>query len=160
MNYWYWYTAGGSYGMFPNVSYALFTIDEDDCLVTGSAATAVVPMNGWNVIPGLGSTSEDRIVLVATALGIIVKPITDNNEKNAIGGPACDGVAVGNGTSYRFRDSPGGPGLCPPEVLADPLGPVNLLVRSVWNCPTATGVAGPDGSSESSSWSELKRLFQ
>ncbi len=159
-NYWYWYATGGAYGMFPNVSYSLFTVDENDCLVTGSGATAVVPMNGWNALPGLGSTTESRIALVATALGIIVKPITDDNVRNAAGGPACDGVGVGNGTSFRFRDTPGGPGICPPEVLADGLGPVNLLVRSVWNCPTATGVAGPQGATESSSWSELKRLFQ
>ncbi|NNE08738.1 MAG: hypothetical protein HKN20_09270 [Gemmatimonadetes bacterium] len=165
-NYWYWTSSVNGYGS-PNVRITLWNVDENDCL-TGSSELENYThrtIQGWNAIPGLGSTTADRIALVATALSggwvNILRPVTDFNEKNAAGGPACAGVGVGNGTSYEFR--PGGlgnPAHCPPVPYTDALGPVNLLVRSVWNCPTATGVAGPEGAAESSSWSELKRLFR
>ncbi len=165
-NYWFWKASVNGYGS-PNIRIALWNVDENDCL-TGTPEPGdqtIHAMQGWNVISGAGSTTADRIALVATALsgGTVnrVYPVTDFNEKNVAGGPACAGVGVGNGTSYEFR--PGGfgnPANCPPIPYTDGLGPVNLLVRSVWNCPTATGVAGPQGATESSSWSELKRLFQ
>lgn len=71
--------------------------------------------------------------------------------KNAVGGPACAGVGIGTGTSYNYRF--GGVDFCPPMALEDALGPVNIGVIAIWNCSSTTAT-------ETSSWSDLKVLFQ
>lgn len=158
MNYWYWGVMGGGY-FGPRVMYALWEVDEDNCFAFNQGGSvATTPMSGWNAIPGLGPAPGSRVALVASKTSnFVLRPHTDNNVKNASGGPACAGAGVGNGSSVQY----GVPVYdCPPTPYTDALGPVNLLVRSVWNCPTATGVAGPQPATESSSWTDLKRLFQ
>ncbi|NNE10016.1 MAG: hypothetical protein HKN20_15755 [Gemmatimonadetes bacterium] len=154
-NWWYWrYTFNGYCGYGFEVSYQMYDVDANDCLIgapVGSVASTC-PLERWNSVPGMGSTSSDRVALVATwEDGTLPYLATDNNVYNASGGPACSGVGVGDGTSYAWLVT--GAGLCPPTLLEDELGPVDIIAISMWNCMSTTAT-------QSSSWSDLKALFQ
>ncbi|NNE08572.1 MAG: hypothetical protein HKN20_08420 [Gemmatimonadetes bacterium] len=151
--FWYWrYTTPG-YGF--TVSYDLYDVDCNTYCRVGASLGSLAgqdPVERWNFVPGLGCATSDCVAVVATFdKGTLPYIATDNNESNAVGGPACAGVGVGLGSSV-FYGNPGATAYCPPQAFADALGPVDIAAVAFFDCQkTAT---------EDASWSDVKGLFR
>ncbi len=136
------------------VTYDMYEADGSGCKVGSSLGSySHDPVEEWNQLPGLGTTTVDKVAIIATFSGTLPAAITDNNERNLAAGAGgeCSDAVVGASTSYQFADnaSPN----CPPSVFSDSLGPVDLLLKASFTC--AAGSA-----QETRSWGGVKALFR
>ncbi len=151
-SFWYWRFTVPTRAF--NVSYKLFEVDANGCKVGPPLGTLANqdPAERWNLLPGLGSTTGDRVVLIGSPdNGTLPRFATDNNEANAVGGPNCAGIGPGIGSSVFY----GGPLTtlyCPPLEFTDDLGPTNLIVDAKFVCASSA--------TENSSWGDVKSLFR
>lgn len=142
--WWYWRFT------LPNrtfVDYRVYEVDSSNCLV-GEPLYELLnfsPWERWNHHEGFGAFTADRIAIVAGTDG--PRMASDNNLANQAAG--C-GEIPAFPRGFRFEEDGGA--LCPPAPMADPLGPVDLLVEAGFDCQTT--------SIEPSSWGAVKGLFR
>ncbi len=146
--YWRWTMPGRGCGLYTS----MYEVDATGCLV-GSPINPTIyldPWERWNYTPGLGSTTADRVAIVAEWNNTAPYLATDHNvsNENAAG---CGGL-IGTGNTVRFVDHDGPTVYCPPVAFADDLGYVDLIMRASFTCETTAN--------DEASWGEIKSLFQ
>ncbi|MFH1679165.1 MAG: hypothetical protein ABIH26_00820 [Candidatus Eisenbacteria bacterium] len=150
--WWYWrYTTPG-WGY--TLSYYLWPVDEDFCMVGEPIGSLLCqdPTERWNHYPGLGTTNADMVAVISVFdKGGLPHWCLDNNYRNSQAPIACDGwpgplgvhsVYWGNyDTMY-----------CPPYFFADPVGPIQFIMDATFSCE-GTPI-------EPASWGTIKSLFR
>ena len=151
-SWWYWRYTQPTYGYEVHVD--LWETDAAGCkTVYVGGSTNIDPIERWNNFGGFGCVTSDYCALIMTwDKGTLPRFCSTNNPANIAAPLACAGFVVPAIPGHTFYWGGLTTQYCPPQYLADGLGPSEGFVDSGFDC------AG--SATENASWGEVKGLFR
>ncbi|MBN1826174.1 MAG: hypothetical protein JW958_07905 [Candidatus Eisenbacteria bacterium] len=152
-SWWYWRYTLPTYGYEVHVD--LWELDASFCKTSYVGGSATIdPIERWNNFGGLGTVSSDYCGLMMTwVLGTLPRFASTNNVANIAAPNPCAGFVVPTIPGHTFYWGGAVTQYCPPQYLADGLGPSEGFIDASFDCQT--GIA-----TEPASWGEVKGLFR
>ncbi|MBN1826173.1 MAG: hypothetical protein JW958_07900 [Candidatus Eisenbacteria bacterium] len=152
-SWWYWRYTLPTYEYYVVVD--LWELDATYCKTSYVGGAAPIdPLERWNHYDGLGCVDADYVALIMTWVkGTLPRFCSTNNVANIAAPNPCAGFVVPTVPGHTFYW--GGPvtQYCPPQYLADGLGPSEGFVDASFDCQ-------PGIATENTSWGAVKDLFR